>query len=373
MTRKNKLIGLQIIFITAFLLQPIVLPVRPDDMHGLFFSREILKNILANMLIIAFFYCNYFLLIPQFYFTKKYVLYFLAVLACLIAILFISSALTSGLPSPRQQPVHHRPSSEFRTQPLPPRADFPPSPRFKPDRKLSPNRSTFSKFRMYFTENDQIFFLFAAIVLFSLLLQANRRYYRTENAKQEAEINYLIAQINPHFLFNVLNSIYTLTVKERAPNSSKSLLKLSGLMRYIITETNQNAVPLEKEIACIDDYIDLQKLRLTDNVRLEYTVTGNLSDKQIAPMLLMPFIENAFKYGISTDEDALIRIEIDTDETKLKMQIVNQKVIKKKTGGVSGLGIKNVQNRLLLLYPDHHELRISETESSFHVTLKIIL
>ncbi len=232
--------------------------------------------------------------------------------------------------------------------------------------------SLISKIRFYFTENDQTFFLFGAIVLFSLLLRINNRYYKTENAKQEAEINYLLAQINPHFLFNVLNSIYTLTIKENATNSSTSILKLSGLLRYVFTETNNNRVSLEKEITCINDFIDLQKLRLNNNVQLQYIVNGSLEQKLIAPILLMPFIENAFKHGVSTDEISSIFIQIDVENNHLKMVVRNNKVaINNDTIGKSGLGIENSKNRLNLLYPNKHELHIVDKDTFYEVTLLI--
>lgn len=186
-----------------------------------------------------------------------------------------------------------------------------------------------------------------------MLLRVTERYYKTENAKQKAEINYLLAQINPHFLFNALNSIYTLTIKEKAPNSSTSVLKLAGMLRYVFTETNNNFVTLEKEIECINDYIDLQALRLTKNVLLDYQVSGKYDEKLIAPMLMMPFIENAFKHGVSNDEKSVIRIAIDNKDKFLNLKVENTKVtIDATTIGKSGLGIENVKSRLQLIYPD---------------------
>jgi len=350
MTRRKKLIWIQIILGIAFLLQPILLPVRPDNLERFVFSKEVAKNILANAFIIAFFYFNFYWLIPKFYFTKKYVPYFLIVITCFLMTLLISTTFTSQVPTSREQN---------------------PPPHFEFDRELL-NRSFISEFRFFFTENDQIFFLFGTVVLFSLLLKVNNRYYKTENAKQETEINYLLAQINPHFLFNALNSIYTLTIKEKASKSSTSLLKLSGLMRYIITEVNQNIVPLEKEINCISDFIDLQKLRLTDNVKLNYSVSGNSLGKKIAPMLLIPFIENAFKHGVNPDENSAIIIQVDITDDMLVLEVRNNKVfVNNDTIGKSGLGVKNAKNRLTLLYPNKHDLQISEDDKEYHITLKI--
>ncbi|MFN8294336.1 MAG: histidine kinase [Chitinophagales bacterium] len=360
---KNKLLWLQLVLGTLFLLQPIILPVRPDSINQFILSREILKNIFANVLILSFFYFNYFFLIPRFYLAKKHLRYFLVVFACLIGILFLSNVFASQLSSAPPHQSGNRPPA-MHHNPMPP---------FEFNNGHPMQQSPLTRAQFFFTENDQIFFLFASIVLFSLLLQISHRYYKTENAKQEAEINYLLAQINPHFLFNALNSIYTLSIKENAQNASTALLKLSGLMRYVITETNRNSIPLEKEIACLNDFIDLQKLRLTSNVQLSYVVSGNTSHKQIAPMLLIPFVENAFKHGVNPDDNSEIQIKIDITEDALTMNIHNNKVVvNNDTIGKSGLGIANAKNRLNLLYPNKHNLHISETDHSFDVTLKLL-
>lgn len=363
MTRKSKLIWLQIILGVAFLLQPIILPVRPDFMDKFVFSRDVLKNIFANSLILAFFYLNYFIFVPRYYLSKKYLYYFIIVTFCFSTILYISNKFTNQL-SFTTHNVRPSPPIPFGEQAPPPfRFNRPPPP---------PQGSFLSKCRFFFAENDQTFFLFGSIVLFSLFLHVRNRYYNIENAKQEAEINYLLAQINPHFLFNALNSIYTLTIKEKAPNSSSSLLKLSGLMRYVITETHQNNVPLEKELVYISDFIDLQKLRLTSNVKLNYAASGKISGKQIAPMLLIPFVENAFKHGVSPEEDSSIQIKIDVSDHHLIMEVSNLKVtINNDSIGKSGFGIANAKNRLALLYPNKHDLRIYETNETFNVVLII--
>lgn len=371
MKKRRRLIWLQIILGGAFLLQPIILPVRPDYLDRFVFSGEVLKNISANALILLFFYFNYFYLIPKLFLSKKYTRYFIIVLVCFCSILFVSSTVMSQFFHSNQE-ISNR--SPFEAQPqLPPNLLVPAPPQLSPPENPPQHHSVISKIRFFFTENDQTFFLFGSIVLFSLLLKISNQYYQTKNAKQEAELNYLLAQVNPHFLFNALNSIYTLSIKEKAPNSSSGLLKLSGLLRYMITETNQNIVPLEKEILCINDFIDLQKLRLTDNTQLDYTVSGNISEKQIAPMLLIPFVENAFKYGVNPDENSKIQIMIHVTDDALKMDVSNNKVsVNRDAIEKSGIGIMNAKKRLALLYPDKHDLSISQTDKTFHVTLKIL-
>ncbi|MBW7844701.1 MAG: histidine kinase [Bacteroidia bacterium] len=362
MKSKQKLIWLQIVLGTVFLIQPIILPVRPDHIETKFFSIDIIRNIIANALILIFFYFNYFVLIPKLYFRKKTVQYFSIILIVLIGILIVTSSITFRPPNKQligfRPPLGEKPKKGLQYPPPQP-FDF-------------NQNSVVSKFQFFFTENDQTFFLFGAIVLFSLLLKVSNRNYILENAKQKAEMNYLLAQINPHFMFNALNSIYTLTIREKASNSSISLLKLSGLMRYLITEINQDRVRLEKEILCINDFIDLQRLRLTENVNLSYEVKGNSADKQIAPMLLIPFVENAFKHGVSPDENSEIEIKIEIIESELVLVVKNNKVsISKLTLEKSGLGVANAKNRLELIYPNKYKLIVTETDKVYCTKLKI--
>lgn len=141
---------------------------------------------------------------------------------------------------------------------------------------------------------------------------SEERAKQAELDKTSAELSFLKAQINPHFLFNTLNNIYTLAViqDEHAPDS---ILKLSNIMRYIADDTRGDFVPLIYEISCINDYIELQKLRLCSKIRIDLKVTGNVESKDIAPLILMTFVENIFKYGTSNHEQSTVSINILTD------------------------------------------------------------
>ena len=130
------------------------------------------------------------------------------------------------------------------------------------------------------------------------MLKINSRLKLAEKEKVNAELSYLKAQINPHFLFNTLNSIYSLAI-EKSDYTATAVVKLSSMMRYVITDASHKFVPLEKEINYISNYIELQKLRIDSSIKLMYTVTGDISDKKIAPLVLISFIENAFKYGVN--------------------------------------------------------------------------
>ncbi len=216
-------------------------------------------------------------------------------------------------------------------------------------------------------------FMFIIVYLFSFALFVYEQWQTTKEEMLNTEISFLKAQINPHFLFNTLNSIYALTLvkSDRAPDA---VIRLSGMMRYAVSEANYIQVPLSKEINYISNYIELQKLRITEKILITYELLGEVEGKMITPFLLIPFIENAFKYGVNAEENSDIWIRIDINETHLVMQVENNKVYVKvdKDYGTS-LGIKNTKKRLQLLYPGKHSLKIKDGKHDFRVLLQIKL
>lgn len=211
------------------------------------------------------------------------------------------------------------------------------------------------------------------IVVFSLMLRISGRWQQTEREKMNAELSYLKAQINPHFLFNTLNSIYSLAI-QKSDETPTAIVKLSGMMRYVLSESANEFVSLEKEIIYIKNYIDLQKLRFEDAISLEFIIKGDSIGKKIAPLMLIPFIENAFKHGVNAEEESLIKINIHITEETLFLSVFNKKVtINISEENKSGLGIENTKNRLQLLYPEKHKLSIFDTENSFLVELSMNL
>lgn len=191
-----------------------------------------------------------------------------------------------------------------------------------------------------------------------------------ENANLNAEVNFLKSQINPHFLFNTLNSIYS-QAHSRSVNTEHSILKLSELLRYVLYDSGDDKVELSKDIQYINNYIDLQRLRLSQKIKINYSVTGNMEGKRIAPLLLITFIENAFKHGISYSLASCIDISIVIFEKTLTLSVVNP-ILEKDSFETGGLGLKNVRRRLELLYPGHH-LDVFCNESLYIVNLKIDL
>jgi hypothetical protein len=232
-----------------------------------------------------------------------------------------------------------------------------------------------------------IFFMTLRKALFSALLillasgfikialewfKAEKRREELEKEKLNAELGFLKSQVNPHFLFNSLNSIYALA-NRKADETQTAILQLSQMMRYMIYESNTSTVALEKELDYLQNYIDLKKLRLTPNVRIHYVIEGEATGLQIEPMLLIPFVENAFKHGISYTQDCSIQIKISLMQHKLHLAVSN-KVFRQQAAEVGGIGLDNVRKRLALLYPNQqHILHINQENNIYSVSLSISL
>jgi LytS/YehU family sensor histidine kinase len=148
-------------------------------------------------------------------------------------------------------------------------------------------------------------------------------------------------------------------------------MKLSSIMRYILTETQTDKVPLENEIDFIKNYIDLQLVRLTDKVKVNFNVSGDTMHKNIAPLLFIPFVENAFKYGVSTKDNSEIDIQLIATGNTIEMDVTNTIVHKANSMDTTGIGINNVKRRLILSYPDKHTLYVSDNNNTFKVHLVI--
>jgi LytS/YehU family sensor histidine kinase len=214
---------------------------------------------------------------------------------------------------------------------------------------------------------------FTLVFSLSFLLRINQRLEHMKNEKLKTEVSYLKAQINPHFLFNTLNSLYALAL-EKSDSAPEAILKLSAMMRYVVTESGRDTVPLDNEISYVKNYIALQHLRMDGNMPFTFITSGIAAGRQISPMLLIPFVENAFKYGINPDEDAAIAIHIDITDTRLLLNVKNNKVtVHMPAEEHSGHGVDNTRQRLEYLYPDKHKLLIFDTAEQFEVQLTIHL
>ena len=220
------------------------------------------------------------------------------------------------------------------------------------------------------------------VVAISAVIALLRNWYSHQKAAQslvqdklEAELKVLKAQIHPHFLFNTLNSLYSLTLK-KSDNAPEVVLKLSGLMDYMLHDANAAKVPLDKELDYIKNYIALERIRYGERVDVQFTQTGSTSGKQIAPLLLLPFVENAFKHGVSTEtKNAWIRIDVKVTEDKLVLLVENCNCNDKATTNAhdmaSGIGLKNLRRRLELLYEGKYELEMEDEQDSYAARLEL--
>ena len=223
----------------------------------------------------------------------------------------------------------------------------------------------------YFSEAGNYVYLFLISLAASFCLTLYFSWKQNQRERMNAEILYLKAKIDPHFLFNTLNSIYALAL-EKSNETPTALVKLSGMMRYVFNEAKDTFVWMDKEINYISDYIALQNIRLGNTVDLTYNVTGISAGKKIAPLVLIPFVENAFKYGVNPEEESKIQININITTTRLTMMVLNKKVkIRKGSIAKSGHGVTTTQERLELLYPNRHNLTINDNEKEFSVSLQI--
>ena len=220
------------------------------------------------------------------------------------------------------------------------------------------------------------FFLVTAGVAFKVILDYSRiqkRLAEVAKEKAEAELNFLKSQINPHFLFNSLNSVYFLIDKNNT-EAREALHKFSDMLRYQLYEIRDEKIPIEKEIGYLQDYIDLQRLRRDDNCRIEVSIDKGMKSFSIEPLILIPFVENSFKHlSHFNNGKNEIHIGLSKQNGEMNFHVRNttegrQKEELKKDGGI---GLANVKRRLELLYPQKHQLQIRENDGWFDVALKI--
>ncbi|CAN5899019.1 histidine kinase [soil metagenome] len=349
MNKKRVKILVHILGCAVFLLIPVLFSPELNSSGSFLRIAPFKRDFLAYLLLVGFFYFNFFVLIPELYLNKKHLYFFLAAAACFIFILFFPRLLfPEGLHPPG--PSHH--AGVFQPQGPPPRP--------------SPNHRRFVDYGIRLLQ-------FLVILVFSLLLKISDRWKQVEKEKLSVELSYLKAQINPHFLFNTLNSIYSLAI-QRSDETPAAVVKLSEMMRYVTTEAHSDFVSLEKELNYVSNYIELQKIRLGNTVTINYKSEGALRNKLITPLVLIPFVENAFKYGVNPEEVCYITISIVVNENVLLFNAANKKVkIDFSKSAESGYGINNASQRLAHSYPGKHKLKIEDGENEYTVSLTITL
>lgn len=331
-----------ILFIPFF-----ITPQRDNEDH-LFYLTYLVR--VGGLLLV--FYINYLYLIDNFLFSKKLALYFIVNILIVIGLVSIQNLLNDIIWT----------GAEF--SPKPPIAGQRHIPKPPPH-----------EMRLL---GDYIFMVF--FVGMSVALKATMRWYKdsikleTIKATQlEADLRNLRSQLNPHFLFNTLNNIYSLVTID-APKAQESIHRLSGLLRFVLYENGNKFVPIDKELEFTKNYIDLMMLRISPNIKLDTSIINNGCSHEIASLMFMTLIENAFKHGITSGKDGYINIRIYVDKEKGVLCSVENSVDKMHKNievHNSGIGLANLKKRLELLYPKKYQLDIKNTESSFSVLLRL--
>jgi len=309
-----------------------------------------LRNLMFVGSLAAFFYFNAFFLIPTFLTRGKIGLYFLLAITIVAIIIFYDIL------------IHSLFQDELRNQ-LP------------PPRHLHRGGKVSHELRIGFKSLFTTLFIFGISTSYKLLLD----YFRNERNKKDlenetlvSEVSFLKSQVSPHFLFNTLNNIYSLSLNN-SPNTSEAIMKLSQLLRYMLYESDGKQVGLGKEIEYIQNYIELQKIRVREDVQIVFEVKGDYENKMIEPMLLIPFIENAFKHGVNYSSKSVIKIYIEVKDDQLYLEVENPLNNKTEKDKASGIGLNNVKRRLELLYPDQYQLLLDELQGKYIVKLNLSL
>jgi len=311
------------------------------------------QSIILGLMVIAF-YLNSFLLVPRFLLKNQSSVYFLIIVGIVTVIVVLNVYVDDWLN------IHQLMDAAFHKK-------GPPKHRGGRDHSW-----------------DFAIIATSALVLgISTSITAIQKWQKDKQLHQEleqdrvsSELSFLKAQINPHFFFNTLNNIYALT-HVNAEVSRKAIHQLSRMMRYVLYDTQNSTTMLSQEIAFIKDYISLMELRLTDVVKIDFTSPAALKDLAIAPMIFLPFIENAFKHGVSATQPSHIGITISQNDTLIELSVVNT-IIKEQSNNLeegSGIGLNNTKRRLDLLYPGKHTLIINESTNEniylVHLTLNL--
>jgi two-component system, LytTR family, sensor kinase len=342
--------------------------------HQSQFRMNLIRELALWLPVIVVFYFNYYILIPKLLTHRKFVLYAGVVFGLIVVSIFSirlvdryyfgKRVITPPFGDKREQIVTKgRDSLSFLLND--PHQTFK-EPRFEPMDRI-PRR-----------EFDNLILCILSIAV-STSIKVTEKWYSNEKERKEmenekltAELWFLKSQINPHFFFNTLNSIYSLAI-QKSDKTPQAIVKLSEIMRYIIYESDRAVVPLRNELEYIKNYVELQRLRLTSNVIVTYDIIGPYQDILIEPLLFLPFIENAFKHGVDTLRKCEIKIKFVITSDQLVFTVENPVVEQRKTqtSESSGIGLANSRKRLQLIYQDRHDLSVEQTKDIFKVVLTI--
>lgn len=340
----SKKIAIHILIWLAFVLVSL-LPIYYD--RGSIHYKTI--ALLCSAIII--FYINYFYLVPRFLLKRKTTIYVVSALVLIFISIFLASLIPFDAP---------RPFENIEGTTSPPLENFP-----KPARKF-----LFPMFPLFF--NLGFIVIGTSIRIYEEWNKNERKRHVIESQKNSTELHFLKHQINPHFLFNSLNSIYSLTSK-KSDDAPEAVITLSELMRYMLYKTDNDFVLLKDELEYIQNYLKLQRLRIPNNENVTINIHGDVYNQKIRPLLLISFIENAFKHGTNFAGKTEVKIIITVLNNELKFNCINLIGNKKKDKKHSGIGVQNTRERLELLYPEKHELNIKEENNRYIINLTLKL
>lgn len=304
-------------------------------------KTALIRTVIIVIFQIFIFYSNLKWILPCFYQRKKYISYAIINLIMIISSVYINSVIEKFTPHfiKHSTEEHYLEMSHF---------------------------------------NMEIIFInvipILLVVFISFILHTTKQQQQQEKralALATAEKQFLVQQINPHFLFNALNNIYFLTYKT-SPKGSTAIMQLSKMLDYSLYGEKQEYVSLKNEIAYITNFIELFKLKDSKLTNIKFDYSKANPNKNIAPLLLIPFIENAFKHGDVEDTDkGFISIELSTNDNEIMFICINSYNPAKSVDSTQGIGVKNVSRRLDLLYPEKNKLDFNKTKNRFSVSLKI--
>ena len=319
----------------AFLLVPLLFIESAEGRE-----RFMIMGWFVQALMACYFYYNYIFLIPRFLLQKRIALYFLLLVTGLIVI----SAIDVAFIYYTYDLIEHRHKFDF--------------------------------------WRSVLFLVYPAILAFALssTVRITMEWFKNERQKKEmeaeklsSELAFLKSQVNPHFLFNILNNICSLA-RKKSDETENAIIKLSQIMRYMLQDSKDEKVGLEKEVEYLQSYIELQRLRLPEMVKIDFLIEGRPELFSIEPLLLIPFVENAFKHGVSYQDSSDINIRLKCQGHALSFSVGNH-IAKNRVGTTeqgSGIGLKNVTRRLELLYAGKYQLQISEMDNRYNVELNIL-
>ena len=330
-------IAIHVLLWLGFFLLPFI-----DDNRQHISNYFIIRNAFMLLLLASFYYINSLSLIPGLLLPGKLRIYTLIILIMVLTISVVNLMFAQILDNIMDHEMHH--------------------PSFL-------RRLLYPVFPSLF-----VFAISTAIKITNEWFRNEKQKKEMENEKLNSELAFLKSQVNPHFLFNILNNICSLA-RKKSDETENSIIKLSQIMRYMLYESKDEKVSLEKEVEYLKNYIELQRLRISEKVIINFNIEGNPGKYLIEPMLLIPFVENAFKHGISYVDDSRIEISMKVGDELILFTVENY-IVKKNDENIiveSGIGLKNVLRRLELLYPGKHEISIKDDKVKYSVNLKISL